>query len=182
MSGHRLRITILVALVLTVGLLMVVLNFYPSWSQYARSVFESLLFITLASIFAAFWDRASHHPERERILFKIFGIKIRMEHLDRFIAIMFVLVLATPVTLKGMVIPHFIATGLGAAGSFFHLIFYYRTGVKLIGNIIGALVGVAAFLVGLLTDIYPTGVGELIFAGIMGIHILSTNKIYPDFN
>lgn len=176
MSGYRLRLVILVGLALAVASLMVVLNLFPSWSQYARSVFESLLFITLASIFAAFWDRASNHPEKERQLFRIFGVTVRMEHLDRFIAIMFVLVLATPVTLQGMKIPHFIATGLAAAGSFFHMIFYYRQGQKLLWNILGAILGVAAYLLGLLTNLYPTGVGELIFAAIMAIHILSTNK------
>jgi hypothetical protein len=177
MSGHRLRVVILIGISLSVALLMVILNIYPSWSQYALSAFDSLLTITDTCIALLFWDRASLHPDREDVILKkLFGKPLKTKHLDRFIAIMFVLILATPVTLVFMKVPHYLFTGLAALASFFHMVLYYRKGAKMTWNIIGAFIAALGFLLGLLTDKYTTGLGELIFAGIMAIHVLATNK------
>ena len=110
---------------------MVALNLAPSWSQYSQTPTEILLDATLISI-ALVWYELKYWKG----------------------AAAFIGILLTDVNVDALVWPHYIMTGLGAVFSVWY--------TKRIGNIqfYSGLLGLLLFLLGFLTKLYSTGVGE----------------------
>jgi hypothetical protein len=156
----RARINIFLAIALIAPLIMVGLNLYPSWSQYAKSSYEFLLDATLICISLVFMDTWWNKPNR----------------LDYIIALGFLGILLTDVTQPALEIPHFIVTGGSAALVAYRMITYYPKGMMRLGNVVGASIGALGFAAGFFTEWYSTGVGEWIFAFVAAVHIFVINN------
>lgn len=179
MKGHRLITVILIGLVLGLTITMVALNLYPSWSQYARSLHEPLLFGTLSAISSVFLIRSFTHYERLKRLFKTWKEKhFRLEHSNRITGFLFIGVLCTPVTHPDWYIEsaHLLFTGLAIASAHSELWFYYKKGIKRNALWAGSMIGILGFLGAFAFKIYSIGMGELIAALPIIIHVLATNK------
>ena len=98
MYGQRLRLLICALCALLHGTLIASLGLVGSWSQAALTFIDPLLKLTLLPVILMFWERAALHEKRYDVFYKWLNIEIRLEHINRFIAIMFCLVLASPVT------------------------------------------------------------------------------------
>ncbi len=178
MKGERLIISILIKLVLGLTITMVALNLYPSWSQYARSAEEPLLLATLSFISTVFFIRASWHPEQNRKMFNIGKMDVRMEHINRYAGFLFVGILCTPVTHPAWYIQtaHLAFTALAIGVAHSELWFYWPKGKKRNIAISVSLLGIVGFMAGFVLKLYSTGMGELLAALPIIIHVLLTNK------
>ena len=169
MKGARLLVLILNNIALSLALLMVVLNLYPSWSQYARSLEEPLLLATLSSISSAFLIRSFTFKDKYVILFKFLGINIRVEHLNRITGFLFIAILCTPVTHPNAIIEtlHLIFTGLAILTAILEIIFYNKNKLAYLG----AFFAVVGFVLAYFFNLYTIGLGELIVALIIAFNI-----------
>lgn len=172
MKGHMLITLILIAITLALTIIMVALNLYPSWSQYARSLHEPLLFGALTSISSTFLIRSFAHFQR--LEERIWGM--RQEHIDRMTGFLFIGVLCTPVTHPAWYIEtaHLIFTA-SAIGSAYLGLVTARPHGKLAAWVSFA-VGVGGFLGAFIFHLYSIGMGELIAAIPISIYVLATNK------
>ena len=177
MKGAKLITVVLIGIVLVLTVIMVALNLYPSWSQYARSLHEPLLFGALTSISSVFLIRSFTHKKRLRTLFKVFGIEVRLEHLNRATGFFFIGVLCTPVTHPSAWIEsaHLVFTFLGIGAAHLELWFYHK-GVRKWSAIGGSIIGVAGFLGAFVFHLYTIGMGELIAAIPIIFQVMATNK------
>lgn len=178
MKGHRLIIKVLAYLAIVLSSIMVILNLYPSWSQYARTLEEYLLLATLSSISSLFLIRSFTHPEKDRILF-LWPIDVRIEHINRYTGFLFIGVLCTPVTHPEWYIniPHLIFTALAILTAYAQLYFYYPNDKILkTSSRLSIAIGLMGFAGGYFFDYYSIGMGELIIALTLIIFILTTNK------
>jgi len=181
MKGAKLIIIILTLLALALATVMVSLNIYPSWSQYARSLEEPLLIATLSAISSIFLIRSFTFRDRFKLLYNIKGVSIRIEHLNRLTGFLFIGVLCTPVThpVKLIQILHFTFTFVAIVSAFSEIIFYNKNLFSYIASALGFLGFVLAFT----TGIYSIGLGELIAASVIAGNILyHRNKIESDEN
>ena len=181
MKGHRLLIKILSYLAIILAFIMVTLNIFPSWSQFARTLYEPLLFATLSAISSTFLIRSFTHPEERRVLFKIGKMNLRLGHINRLAGFLFIGVLCTPVTHpnKYIVTAHFILTGLALLATYLQLVFYYRIKVdktKFWAAMIGTVLGIGGFLGAFVFNLYPVGLGEFIAAIPILLLVLDTNR------
>ena len=136
MYGQRLRLLICALCALLHGTLIASLGLVGSWSQAALTFIDPLLKLTLLPVILMFWERAALHEKRYDVFYKWLNIEIRLEHINRFIAIMFCLVLASPVTYTEVFeneigayigLLHMVFTGLAIFGIYLEMIRYYRT-------------------------------------------------------
>ena len=178
MKGYKLIIKILTVTAFVLIIIMVSLNLHPSWSQYARSLHEPFLLAALSAISGMFLIRSFTHKQRNRVLFTFKKISVRIEHLNRYAGFFFIGVLCTPVTHPEWYIEtaHLIFTPLAIGFAHLELWFYYKKGVQRWGSLFGSVIGVLGFLGGLLTNVYTIGMGELLAALPIIIHVLTTNK------
>lgn len=170
MKGTRLHILIFTLIALGFGILMAVLNLYPSWSQYARSAQTSLLYLVLLSIFVTFWDRSKTHPKRDERAYRLLGMRISRGRADRITAIMFAGVICTPVNVELLEIPHLIFTGLGILSAFLGMVTYSKWYVP------SVIAGAFLFLASFIPDTYSVAWGEVFAALPIGHYILKTNN------
>jgi len=177
MHGARLIIKILVYISFSVAAVMTILNLYPSWSQYARSLEEPLLLLTLGCIASMFLIRSFTHPDKDMLLKRLIW-NIRVEHANRYAGFMFLGVLATPVTHPAWWIEtlHMAFTFLAIAWAYVDIAYYYKTKTGKALGIISACVAAIGMLGGLGLHIWTVGTGELIAAMPIALHILNTNK------
>ena len=129
MKGARLLVLILNDIALGLATIMVVLNLYPSWSQYARSLEEPLLIATLSCISSAFLIRSFTFYDRRISLFKIRGMEVRIGQLNRVTGFLFIGVLCTPVTHPYSFIQslHLILTASAIITALLEIVFYNKT-------------------------------------------------------
>lgn len=185
MKGPKLIIYILVSLALTAITIMVALNLYPSWSQYARTEEEQLLLITLGSIYGAFLIRGGKHGFRELVMFS-WPRKANIGQINAWAAFMFLGVICTPVTLNETItngwgvateILHYLFTVAGILFAYSEIVNYYRESkTKTILGWIGLGTAVIGMIVGYWTSWWTLGVGEMIAAFPVAIHILASNN------
>ena len=159
MKDARLIITILISLVLSLAVVMVSFNLAPSWSQYARTLEEPLLFATLISVSFVFLIKSYSHDSRDLKLFNVFGMNVRNKHLNKFTSVCFALVLVFPVTHPYAWISnaHLVFTALAIGSAYVEMGFYSRTLLSYIGIGLGA----ALFFIAYLLKLYTVGLGEL---------------------
>ena len=162
MKDARLIITSLIGLVLTLSVTMVSLNLAPSWSQYARTLEEPLLFATLISIFTTYLIRAYSFKDRGFKLFNVFGMDVKCKHMNKATAALFALVLVFPVTHPyGWISTlHLIFTGLAIASAYVEIAFYSRSLLSFVGIGLGA----SLFAIAYFFQVYTVGLGELLAA------------------
>jgi hypothetical protein len=170
MRSFKLRINVLLIIAVISPILLWFTNpgAFPSISQYAKSTYEIFLDMYLISIALIFWEIASNWQYEGLTAFKLKKLNIRYRHLDRFIAIFFFAILLTDVIEPYLEISHFIMTGMGIGLVFLRMILEKIKIVKIL-----ALVGVVGFLIGFLTPLYNTFLGEYIFT------IAALSYIYP---
>jgi len=159
---------------------MVVLNIFPSWSQFARTVYEPLLFATLSAISSLFLIRSFTHPDQRRTLFKLGKMEVRLGQINRLAGFLFIGVLCTPVTHPNeyIKIAHFIFTGLALLATYLQLAFYYdkkNNKTKFWAAILGTVLGIGGFLGAFVFKLYPVGLGEFIAAIPILLLVLDTN-------
>lgn len=186
MYGQRLRFLVFTICALSHGVLIASLDIVSSWSQAALTFLDPLLKLTLLPVILLFWERAIYHNRKFDLFYKWFGINIRLEHLNRFVAIMFCLVLATPVTYTEVFdnevgayigLLHMIFTGLAIFGIYLEMIRYYRTWTS--GwwfNIITINLAVANFLTIFVERHMSVGWGETIIMAVAIMHYGKTNQ------
>ena len=90
MKGPRLLTIIFALISILVGILMVVLNLYNSWSEHALTMEEPLLLIVLLSSSIIYLYRSTSHMKKIYVAFELFNIKVRYRHLSRIIGFCFV--------------------------------------------------------------------------------------------
>lgn len=162
MKDARLIITTLISLTIVLAVVMVSLNIAPSWSQYARTMEEPLLFATLISISFVHLIKAYSFSDREFKLFNVIGMNVRSKHMNKATAILFALVLVFPVTHPNEWISnlHLVFTGLAIGSAYLEMGFYSRSLLSYVG--IG--LGVSLFCIAYFLGVYTVGMGELLAA------------------
>ena len=177
MSGPRLIIKILTWMALVLTTTMVSLNIYPSWSQYARSLEEPLFLYAISAMMSIFLIRSLSHVSRYRTIFKK-PLDIRIEHTNRWAGFMFMGIIGTPVTHPNIVIQvfHFAFTILAILFCYAEIVKYYKQRSTKRLAWVGFGCAVVGMVVGAFTNAWTTGVGELIAATPIAIHVLNTNK------
>ena len=189
MKGYRVWTVVFVLLVLGTTSTMAILNFAPSWSQYALTALSSLLLATLYSISVLYRDRSWLHPLADQRLLKIGKWEIKQGQWNRVISVLFALIMFTPVTLLEfypeakalwsglLVILHYIFTGAGLLAAYIGIFFYYKKGSKRLIYLLFMILSVLGFGAAFIFDWYTIGVGEIIAALPPTVFILSTNKL-----
>lgn len=162
------KIPALIAFVLV--LVMVSLNLYPSWSQYARTLEEPLLLGCLVSIIWAFISRSFKALNRN---VKVY-INVKVKQLDMLSALFFSLVLVFPVThsAKWIEVFHFVFTALAIIVTYINLVLQQSEKMIKLATKISFVFGFVAFMLGLFTNLYNVGIGELIVSVPILIHLL----------
>lgn len=124
--------------------IMTVLEFNPSWSQYADTYNEYLLYLCLGSIIMAFMKRN--------------------KKLDEVVAVMFVLVGAFSVNspLKWVEITHLIVTGLAILFAYVGLILRQDDRLSSLSSYIALILAVICFTGGYFFNWYAVAISELI--------------------
>lgn len=162
MKGSKLKILILSAIAITSAIIMVSLNSYPSWSQYARSLQEPLLLLALSAISSLFLLRSNGFKDGNYILFKFLGVDFRVKQMNTLTGFFFIGVLCTPVTHPNIIISslHYVFTGFAIVTACLEVVFYNK---KAWSYIIIAL-GLIGFGLAFILRLYSVGMGEIIVA------------------
>jgi hypothetical protein len=177
MKGPRLIIFATTTIALVFILVMVTLNLAPSWSQYARTELEQLLFVPLACIGAMWFTRAYNHWDKEVVLFK-WPVTADLKQVNVWAGFMFLGIICTPVTigLWWVELLHYLFTVAGILFAYSEITNYYEHKAQNVLAWIGLGLAAAGMLAGYFTDWWTLGVGELIAATPVAIHVLVTNK------
>jgi len=199
MKGFRLWTFILAIQVVLTTLAMAILNYAPSWSQYALTIFSMMLISTLWSISTIYRDRSwTHFRKLDRMFFLkeflFWGVKkeIRQEHWNRQTGFLFALVMFTPVTLVGLaetlgmeikfwmqaiVFAHYLFTGFAIASSYVGIFFYNKKHQsKWWAYLFGMIVCASFFVLNFHFQWTTVGYAEIVVALPAIAHILTTNK------
>lgn len=154
------------------AIIMVALNLYPSWSQYARTLEEPLLLGCLWSISATYMLRSQRAINRNMDIIKSYSVK----DLDVLTSVFFGLVLCTPVTHSDAWIQtaHYIFTGLAVLTAYLNLVLQQTDKAMKIATKISFGLALVIFPVGLLTDLITVGMAELAVSAALLIHIVTT--------
>lgn len=173
MKGAGLIVSILTYSALSLTLLMVALDFYPSWSQYARSLYEPLLFGAIGAMMSIFLIRSFTLPDTH--LFKVFKIDVSTKDLDRYTGFFFWGIICTPVTHPEWYIQalHFAFTGLAILACYTNILYYRDFNGYWIG---ASVLGIGLFVWSFIGAPFSLGLGELFAAIPISIHVLKTNK------
>ena len=174
MKGIRLITKICIASAFLIGLIMALLNLYPSWSQHAGEAQDPLLYSTLFLIALAFYGTSFDHPNRHRHLFWLTKkIQVRFEHIARFTAFMFggVLTFSVNSPIHIIEVLHFVFTGLGIGFGYLLLLFYYKEKKYRLWSYVGVAFGIIGFMLGFLFNVYSISWAETIAAFPLGIFL-----------
>lgn len=179
MKGARLNVTILTALALAMGLLMAILNNYPSWSQHAGTNEDPLLYATLFFIAAAFMIASFGHPDRYREITKMWVVgNFRLEHCFRLVSYFFGGVIAFSVNNEFWLIEtlHLVFTGLAIATGYLGLILYPETKKGHLWAWIGFAFGIGGFIAAFVFRLWSVAWGEVLAALPLAIWMFVTYR------
>jgi hypothetical protein len=178
MKGARLTINILLAIALIAITIMVGWNLYPSWSEYARSYQEQLLFITLTSIMSIFFIRADNFSKKLKVLFR-WPVRANVRQVNKWTAFMFMGVICTPVTIgvSWVEIAHYVFTVAGIVFAYLDILNFYRTSTPKILGWIGFGIAVLGMVGGKFLGLWTLGAGEFMAAIPIAIHVTITNNV-----
>jgi hypothetical protein len=183
MKGLRLNVTILTFLALVLGVLMAVLNTYPSWSQHAGTNEDPLLYATLFCIASAFMIASFGHPDKKREITKMWVIgSYRLEHCFRLVAYFFGGVIAFSVNSEIKIIEtfHLAFTALAIAAGYLGLILYPETKKGHLWSWIGFAFGVGGFLLGFIFGLWSIAWAEVLAAFPLATWMFITYKKKKD--
>ena len=174
MRGNKLVLLFLLASGIFFSLFL--FNF-SSWSASDGSNYEPFLKLTLSSIILALWQLSFTHSEGSKIMLTVKKQVIRLRHLDRLTAIMFVGVLAFGLTESKFL--HFFFIILAAAGMTVRVLNYFDSKIYRIVGLVLMILAIFVWIVGFLFPfMWSIGLGETIFYLVTGFSILSQiNKI-----
>lgn len=170
MKGLLLNIKICTISAFVIGVVMAILNLYNSWSQHAGTNHDPILYSTLFLIAIGFMMSSFEHPDKARVLNKIFvpfksgKMDLRVEHLLRVISYLFggVLTFSVNSEIAFVSTMHLIFTGL-AIGMGYVLILTYSTNAQnKTLSIVGVSLGAAGFLLAYFFNLYSVAWGEVI--------------------
>lgn len=167
MKGAILQVRILTGIALGLGILMAILNLYPSWSQTAGTVHDPLLYATLFCISSVFMIASYNSANINRTITKIWLINtLTLGQLYRIVSYMFGGVIAFSVNNNFWLIEylHLIFTGLAILWGYIGLLTYPETTKGKLWALNGFIVGVGGFLMGFVFNIYSTAWAEVIAA------------------
>lgn len=167
MKGTLLQVRILTVVVVFLGVLMAVLNLYPSWSQTAGTIHDPLLYVTLFCISNVFMIASYNSGTKDRIITKIWLINtLKLGQLYRLVAYMFGGVIAFSVNNDFWLIEylHLIFTSLAIFWGYIGLITYPETAKGKTWATVGFIVGIGGFLGGFLLNWYSIAWAEVIAA------------------
>ena len=178
MKGPRLTINILVSIAILFISVMVALNLHDSWSEYARSYHEQLLFITLTSIMAIFFIRAYNYKRWQRtLLMRPYRMNVRQANI--WTAFMFMGVICTPVTIgfTWVEVLHYTFTIAGILFAYADVCFFYKDRVpKILSRVSFFLFAVFGMVGGKFLGLWSLGTGEFMAALPIIVHVLNTNN------
>ena len=174
MRGNKLLV--LVLLIGGIFFSLFLFNF-SSWSASDGSNYEPFLKLTLSSIILALFTLSFTHTEGSKIMLTVKKQVIRLRHLDRLTALMFVGVLAFGLTESKFL--HFFFIILAAAGVTVRVLNYYTKKTHKITALVLMILAIFVWIVGFLFPfMWSIGLGETIFYLITGFSILvQINKI-----
>lgn len=183
MKGAILQIRILSILALCIGVLMAILNIYPSWSQTAGTIHDPLLYATLFCISSLFMISSYNSDNKDKIITKIWLIgTLRLGQLYRLVSYMFGGVIVFSVNNEFWLIEylHLIFTGLAIFWGYIGLLTYPETKLGHTWAAIGFIVGIGGFLCGFVLHLYSIAWAEVIAAIPLAVwlNITFKNKVY----
>ena len=151
---------------------------FPSWSSSDGSELEPFLKLGLSCISLSLYAISFTHKEAGKLIFKSVFYKdvyVRLRHLDRFTAFMFVGVLAFGVNeIKFL---HFLFIILASIGMFIRVVRYYKKGIYRIIGLVAMLLASGSWVIAFIfPDILRVGDGELIFYVVCAASIISQIK------
>ena len=148
---------------------------FPSWSASDGSSLEPFLKLTLSTIILSLWSVSYTHLKASKVMLNIKGVDIRLRHLDRITALLFVGVLAFGV--NEIAILHFIFIILAAAGIFIRIVNYYENKIYKTIGIVGIAIASFTWIVGFLFPMFwSIGTGEMIFYLVAAFSIIAQLK------
>ena len=174
MRGALLHTRILSGIALSLGILMAILNLYPSWSQTAGTVHDPLLYATLFCISSIFMIASYNSPNIDRVITKIWLIgTLKLGQLYRLVSYMFGGVIAFSVNNEVPFIEylHLIFTGLAIFWGYIGLVTYPETKKGKVWALIGFIFGVVGFLGGFVLNLYSVAWAEVLAATPLAIWV-----------
>jgi len=179
MKGALLHVRILSGIALSLGILMAILNLYPSWSQTAGTVHDPLLYSTLFCISSLFMIASFESGNIDREITKIWLIgSLKLGQLYKLVSYMFGGVIVFSVNNEFQLIEHLhlIFTGLAIFWGYIGLITYPETTKGKTWAIIGFVFGIGGFLGGFVLNWYSTAWSEVLAALPLAIWVNVTFK------
>ena len=179
MRGAKLNIRILTFIALSLGLLMAILNLYPSWSQTAGTIHDPLLYTTLFCIATTFTISSFTNLDRNKEISKIKFIgSFKLGHCHRVVSYMFGGVIAFSVNSEFWLIEtlHLAFTGLAIAIGYLGLMMYPTTKRGHTLSLVGTLFGCLGFLGAFLFHFYSIAWGEVLAALPLAIWVNTSFK------
>lgn len=167
MKGAKLNIRILTGIAVALGLLMAILNIYPSWSQFAGTAEDPLLYSALFCISSIFMISSFSSENRDREITKIWLINsLSLGQCYRLVAYLFGGVITFSVNSQESIveIAHLVFTGAAILFGYVALMTYPETKKGHLWALIGTIFGVGGFLLAFLFNVYSTAWGEVLAA------------------
>jgi sulfite exporter TauE/SafE len=169
MKGSYLLMTILKYLIIALGILMVVMGLYNSWSEHVvddryRALLNALLWS--ASVF--YMVSSYVLTNRKKVLSKFLGMNIRFGQALRITSFMFLGILLSELENYTVVLwlPldtwHYIFTGLAIVSAYITWLFEADTRYHRRNSYIGLAFGAITFLAAFIFDLYSVGLGEVL--------------------
>jgi len=181
MKRAILNVRILTAISLVLGLLMAVLNLYPSWSQYAGTMHDPLLYSTLVCISSLFMISGFTNPNKEVEITKIWLLgRITLGQCFIAVAYLFGTVITFSVNNPSKIIEalHLAGTGSAILFGYVAMVTYHRSKRAQLIALIGAIVGILGFVGGFVLKIYSVAWGEVVAAIPLAIFVNLTYEEY----
>lgn len=162
MKGSRLNINILIILAVFTGVSMAVLSFAPSWSQFAGTKNDPMLYATLFCISSAFMISSFTHPDKQRYI----GFGFRWKHFNRLTAYFFGGVIAFSVNNDtGWVeTAHLVFTALAIGTGYIGLVLYPESKKGNRWSWFGFAFGILGFFAGYIFGLWSIAWGEVLAA------------------
>jgi hypothetical protein len=181
MKGSKLIYKVLIGLGSLSALIMSALNFYPSWSQHARTLHEPLFIATILSFGFASLLRGLTHKRKEEVIGWIGGMELRLRVFNILAAIAFAGILITPVTYPEghgvqpyIYFCHYLFTILAIIFHQLQMMADSRWQIKWVA---AGLTSILLFILGVTTDLYSISWGEIAVAIPPIYYTLKTNDL-----
>lgn len=159
------------------GIIMLFLDLYNSWSEHEGEPEEPMLNGALLCIIATYLVRSFVYPHRQRMLWRFVGMRVK--HLNRITAALFAGVLIFSVNHPcdcWVNTAHLVFTGAGMFTALVEPVLYFpRYSPPWWGSIAGMAVAAMLFILGYKFVLYTVSTGEVLAAWVAVVFITGTS-------